>query len=329
MSIERWWVALLAGFLGLLITTHGVLFGQQPACACLEAAEEPGCEGLFEDDCESLWTVNVGAILLHRSKARSGILVEDGTTDVDLANISDFDLGWAAGPRVEIDRRLTEDWAIGVEYFSIDGWNAQRSLADAGNLRVPLVSHDPDDYFDTASASYGSRLYSTEIMAKRQIADCVDLSAGFRSLELHESVAAQAYSPTLEGIADLRTSNYLYGFQGGAEAVLWDRGGPLHVAGSLKAGIYGNRVKASLYGEGTYFTMDASESASRTSFVGELALTGIYQLGRHTALFAGYQAMWIDGVSLAPDLITASSQQEAMNGSPFFHGLRTGIEFVW
>ena len=326
MSMERLGVALLVAFLGM--TAAGTVFGQQPACACSGAAEEPAL-GVLERGCEPLWTVNVGANVLHRSKVRSGTLVEDGTTDVDLANIADFDLDWAAGPRIEIDRRLTDDWTIGVEYFSIDGWEAQRSLADPGNLRVPFVSSDPNDYFDTASASYASRLYSTEIMAKRQVADGVRLSAGFRWMELHESVAAQAHSQSLEGSVDLRTGNYLYGFQSGAEAMLWDRGGPFQLTGSLKAGIYGNYIDASFYGEGTNFTMDGSGSASRTSFVGELALTGSYRLGRHAAVFGGYQAMWIDGVSLAPDLITASSQQEAMNGSPFFHGLQTGIEFTW
>ena len=165
--------------------------GQVPAAT----AEQPSaccCTGdLSSCSCDPRWTVSAGTMILHRSKARAATLVENGTTDAELANVSDFDLGFAAGPRLELTRHFDSGWDIGVTYFSIDGWNAEKTVTDPGNLRIPLVSTSSEDRFDTASALYASRLYSTEINLKRQWNDRIRLLAGFRSVELHEVISAR------------------------------------------------------------------------------------------------------------------------------------------
>ncbi len=119
-----------------------------PANDCAVCGDLAGC---FQF--EPLWTVNAGTVLFHRSGARPATLVEDGVTDRELVNVSDFDLGFAAGPRLEVSRHLGPRWDLAVGYFGIDDWEASHSLVAPGRLRVPLVSDDPGDYFDTASAS--------------------------------------------------------------------------------------------------------------------------------------------------------------------------------
>ncbi|MCL4194338.1 MAG: hypothetical protein KJZ87_21555, partial [Thermoguttaceae bacterium] len=237
------------------------------------------------------WTASAGAIILHRSTARRAPLVEDGTTDDELVNVADFDLGFAAGPRVELARRFDSCWEIGLAHFSVDDWSAARELSDPGNLRVPLVSDSPNDYFDTAAAEYESQLYSTELNLKRRWTDQIRLLAGFRWVELHEAIAAEAWSPDLEGSFDARTGNYLYGFQLGADAILWDRGGPLNIDGFLKAGIYGTHTRASLRGQGTYFELEGTATNGRTSFLGEIGLSANYRLTEHWSLFGGYEVL--------------------------------------
>ena len=281
---------------------------------------------------DSCWSVNAAGLLLHRSTARAATLARAGASQQELTNVADLDLGFAAGPRIDLTRRFCCDWGLGVTYFGIDSWNASRALADTGNLEVPFVSSNPADRFDTANASYSSRLYSTEINLKRPWLEGLDVLAGFRWVELHERLAGEAFGQNLWGDAQVRTNNHLYGFQLGLEGRLWDCGGPFQLDGFLKAGIYGNSMAASLVAHGTDLDMEGSGTFHRTSFLGELGLTASYCLNRHWSIFAGYEVMWLDGVGLAGDSIAALDAVDSdlmQNGSAFYHGVLVGTQFNW
>lgn len=294
-----------------------------------------GCRSVALTDCESCdpcprWTVSAAALLLHRSKARSAVLVEDAAHET-LANVSDFDLGFAAGPRIDLTAHLDDGWEIGLTYFSVDGWEASRSLNDPGNLYVPLVSNASDDAFDTASALYASRLYSTEINLKKRWTDRIRILAGFRYVELHEAISASAYSDDLEGSLDVRTGNDLYGFQLGTEAILLDRG-PFRIDGFLKAGYYGANIRATGHGEGTDFSMDGSTVHRQSAFLGELGLTANYRFNRHCSIYGGYEVMWIDRVALAADAVAAMNDSDAdslFTGDALYHGAMAGLTLSW
>ena len=276
------------------------------------------------------WTATAGGIILHRSTARPSLLVEQRTTSAKLSDVADFDLGVAVGPRVELSRRVGCDWEIGATYFGIDGWSVTRSVADAGNLRVPLVSDS--DYFDTASAVYESRFYSTEINLKRKWTDWLSTLIGFRWVELHEHVQGEARSTSLEGLFDIRSHNCLYGIQLGTEVTVWDHGGPLHVNGFLKGGMYANAMEWGASGQGTYLNSDITLLDERTAFLGEIGLTATYRLNRNWSVYAGYEALWLNGVSLAADAVSAMNNQDLailFNGDAFYHGAMTGVSLTW
>ena len=70
------------------------------------------------------------------------------------------------------------------------------------------------------------------------------------------------------------------------------------------------------------------------AFVGELALTGIYQCTDRLALRVGYQLMLIDNVAVATDQITTHDSLAATigvvnNGSLLYHGGFGGLEWTW
>lgn len=304
-----------------------------PSCV---ADSGPSCCGEECDlnccDCAPRWTVSAGAIFLHRSRPRNTVLVTDGTTDDVLVSVSDFGLGTEAGPRLEVNRQMGCGWEIGAVYFGVDGWSSSHALADPGNLRVPLVSDDPDDYFDSVNASYKSRLYNAEVNAKRRLGDNVKFLAGFRYIELDERIVAGAFSPDLEGTFGAQVNNYLFGFQMGGEAAIWNKGGPFRVDSFLKAGVFGTHSRANVQATGTYLDINETATDDRTSFVGELGVVANYQLGRQLSVFGGYQLLWIEGVSLASDLpaaLTDADADIASRGSPFYHGAMTGINFNW
>lgn len=309
------------------------------ACAAVAIDSRPTAAENCDDDlttacecCSPCWSVTAGGVVLNRSNARPGTLVLDGTTAAELSNVADFDLGWAAGPQVELSRHFDAGWDVAVRYFSIDGWSATHSLADTGNLRVPLVSNNPADFFDTASASYKSQLYNTELNVKREFGQRLRLLAGFRYVELHEQIAAEAYSPTLEGSFNVGASNYLYGFQMGAESSLYECG-PLRFDGYLKAGVYGNHIRGTLHGQGTNYNEDGRATASHTSFLGEVGLTATYPFSQHCAAYGGYQVMWLQGVVLAGDYVSSmvnpSAGYNLFDGTAFYHGAQAGLQFNW
>lgn len=318
--------------IGFWVVFAAVAMESRGAVAQNCSDEQGSSSAAFTNCCGPLWTATAGSILLNRSTARPGSLVFDGTTDVELSNVADFDLGWAAGAQIELTRHFNSGWDIGLRYFGIDGWNASDRLDDPGNLRVPMVSSDPDDFFDTASASYRSRLYNAEINLERQLGKRLRVLAGFRYVELLEQISSSAYSPTLEGVFDIGSSNYLYGFQMGAEAIVFEYG-KLQVDSFLKAGVYGNHIRGSIYGDGTYFHIEDSATASRTSFLGEIGLSAKYRLGSHCAVFGGYQLMWLQGVALAGDFVSSlvnySEDFDVLDGAAFYHGAQVGLEFTW
>jgi hypothetical protein len=312
----------------ILAAIVAIAFDNRPA----KAQESIDDLALASTSYQPRWTVTADGILLSRSHAKGATLVEDGTTDAELVNVADFDLGWAAGPQFELTRHFDSGWDIAVRYFGIDGWSAVRELADPNNLRVPLVSTSPTDFFDTANARYKSQLYNAEVNVKRAWGERARLLAGFRTVQLNEQIAAGAYSPTLEGTFDFSTANYLYGFQVGAESALWNLG-PVQFDGFLKAGAFSNSIRSNMRAEGTHLSpMDVGSTASRVSFLGELGLTAKYRFGDHCSIHGGYELMWLEGVALAGNSVAAMNQLSDFtlyNGSAFYHGAVAGIEFCW
>jgi hypothetical protein len=69
------------------------------------------------------------------------------------------------------------------------------------------------------------------------------------------------------------------------------------------------------------------------AFVGEIGITGAYQMTPHIALRGGYQLLWIQGVAIATEqvgattLLTRSSIDTG--GGEFFHRALAGLEFTW
>ena len=70
------------------------------------------------------------------------------------------------------------------------------------------------------------------------------------------------------------------------------------------------------------------------AFVGELGLTGAYAINDRWTVRGGYQAIWVDGVALAPDQIAASNVATGAatldtSGHPIYHGFTLAAELGW
>lgn len=163
---------------------------------------------------------------------------------------------------------------------------------------------------------------------------------GFRYINFSDRINLSAQR-TVGGLPEngtynTSTDNNLYGAQLGAK--LRRTSGRFGWDASGFAGIFGN--DASQTQSVTDFpnfpirpTVSSQEGG--VAFVGGGNLSGLYSLNQAWNLKAGYSALWIDGLALAPDQLDfdlASAQGgSALNngGGLLLHGVNVGLEARW
>lgn len=287
-----------------------------------------------QDSCRSCapcWTFRGGTIFLERSNPSGTPLAFFFGAQPSL-NAGSFNFDTQTGWDIGAQRRLNDTHSLDFRHFQVDGWNESIASATAPSSLVT---------FQTAlagvglphfvSASYGSLLRSAELNIRRDQNDCVTLLAGFRYLNLQESLfLAQTgyYSHQVE------TYNHLYGAQIGAEVFLGSRG-RFGVDGWAKAGIYGNNTRFDYELQNLQASSADSIAAQRgaASFVGDLGFSASYRLTPNVVLRGGYQLLWIDGVALAADQFNPPASpgvaQVETRGDVFYHGALCGLEVTW
>jgi hypothetical protein len=72
------------------------------------------------------------------------------------------------------------------------------------------------------------------------------------------------------------------------------------------------------------------------ALIGEANLMGMYQITNNLAMRAGYQMIWVDGVTLAseslnPNLVELTQGPARLNdnGTLVYHGPHAGVVFTW
>jgi hypothetical protein len=253
--------------------------------------------------------------------------IQTSAPNATLLNASDFELGFATGTRVALTRHTRTGCDLEFTYFGIDSWNDTIVIADT--LFLPL----PGGNFFLGAAPvtlvYESQLHSVEMNVTSPQNDSLTLLAGFRWMELNERFDAS--SPGNPDVYAVESGNHLYGLQIGGifTPIQTER---FWVEAKVVGGAYHNNmlVKATIF-DGNPRGRDQQHELA---FVGELALTGIYQCTDRLALRAGYQLMLIDNVAVATDQITTHDVQPATigvvnNGSLLYHGGFGGLEWTW
>jgi len=282
---------------------------------------------------ETSWRISAGGMILHRSNPRIGMIYpenpEENQEEVEPIPIrsSDLSLDWSGGWEIQMGYEMPSGWGIAARYFQVDGWESQLSEQNTELIPVSLFLR------------HHSRLYSTELNLTRRLGERFRFLMGFRWVELHEKFQSDLEIDFLfldfQMTASYPVGNYLYGFQIGTEAGLFEYG-RLRVDGFLRAGIYGNRIVRDVHLRMRVADLEAGESArlakSRASFVGEIGLLAKYQLLPNLLLYGGYQVMWLEGVGLAPEILLAAEREDESglwDGSCFYHGAIMGLEFRW
>lgn len=272
----------------------------------------------------NLWTINASALFLTRSTPTSALLVTQNNPTAVLLDARSLDLGFSVGPRLDANLNLG-GIDFGFVYYGLDGWGLTRDYSSTDNLQLPFVL--PNTNFSSTHIDYFSKLYNIEANTKMHIADRFHLLGGFRWTEIKEGFAQSGTGSQFSGEVTSGVTNDLFGGQIGLEGAILDNGGPFHIDSFVKAGVFGNSLQATVQN----YNVDSRQVITTTNdghvaFLGEVGLTANWQITSNLATFVGAECMWIDGISIAPDMIVG---KPTFTTTSIYWGGLSGVEVKW
>jgi len=298
------------------------------------------------------WTVSADALIFYRIGSVNQTLVERVPGTVPLRNLSttpgtealnsnNFRQGFSPGGRIDVIRHGDSGYDLEVSYFQTAGWDSARSIGpdnppDWLVMRAPGGFLQTQDHPGQAMAwDYGTKLYNAELSVRWNLYSRLTLLGGFRWVQLSENL--QGSLVPLEGFKpfwNTSTTNNLYGLQIGADGKIWERS-RFSINGLIKAGAFVNLAEEST-GVTIFKVLRPSfTTANRAAFVGEIRLQCKYQVSKGLGLKVGCEALWLEGVALAPGQIQetymtppATVHALGVNRSGvFFHGATAGLAY--
>jgi hypothetical protein len=334
------------------------LFSETAAC---QSQDANCCDmGLDQSCCCHRWTASAEFITLDRIGTVNQTLVTtypgapnptgqyivgQGT---DQVYSSDLTQCFAGGPKVGLLRHGDNGYNLELSFFEIDGWNNSASVASGTNTTpifvapgAPLEFVQTTDYTNQYMVwRYATRLNNAELNLRWDFCPRVTMLAGFRWVNLSEQL--QGTLPPYRSVPfwDNTTRNNLCGLQIGEDWKLLDRG-RLSIDGVVKAGIFDNiadeTTDVSIY----QVVHGESASTNHAAFLGEIGVQCKYEVTRKLSLKIGYEAMWLEGVALAPGQIpktfsnttwpvgsVAALGVDSRSGV-FYHGATAGLEYAF
>jgi hypothetical protein len=307
---------------------------QQDPAAC---SSEPGVAATLFDrfvnprECEPHWGFTADAVVLKRLNPRDTILFYSPVAPTEVLGADRLNSDAAIGFQLGAVRHGPCGWDIELGYFQIDGWNGNRSVPGDS-----LMMTGASGYFVTnAETQYKSSIHLAEINVRRQWFEGFSILAGFRAGEVNEIYGASGLDTTALTTDSLETKafNHLYGFQLGAEWEFYNRGGPLRISALCKSGLYDNAAsQTSTTTDATQGVLSVNAHRNQTAFMGEASIITSYDVTRHLTFRALCQAMWIEGIALAPEQVLDNDfggQGTTLNthGGIFAYGGGLGVEY--
>jgi hypothetical protein len=334
--------------IGWAVAVSGLWLGAAAACAADDLIPRRVLDPLDQCPC---WTGRAESLLLWRDGADGVPLFQpfDGGAGATVAPIDagGFASDMAAGPRFTLFRHTGDLGAIEFNYFNVQDFNASQAgtspfpgsylFADGVLCCAPFV------LFEDVSATLSSEFQSFELNRRFPTDGRLQWLMGFRWVEWNDTlgIAGNSFLSPQPVTIDTAAANDLYGLQVGFDSFLWRSGRRFWIEGLGKAGLY--------YNDARQFTAVSSDlltpavagggtDTGRAAFVGELGVTGVWQITDRLALRTGWTAFWLAGLALAPNQLDRQclicedkpiTQSTDTGGSVFVNGLTLGLEARW
>ena len=256
-----------------------------------------------------------------------------------------------------------------MSYFNIFNQSATKAIgpdspADWLVMKAPGFWQTQDFPYQAMEWKSATNLYNAEANGRLDLSSRVTMLAGFRWLQLNDNLQgtlppADLTAPTWKqtcvraGNCDIfhitsggpagnyppfwntHTTNNLYGVQIGVDAKMLELG-RFSLHGLLKTGIFDNNAQQSTGVSLEKVVYPSQATTNHAAFVSEAGLQLKYQVIKGLALKVGYEALWLDGVALAPGQIqqTSSSMPSTVRAlgvncgsGVLFQGATAGLEY--
>lgn len=288
-----------------------------------------GCDIEMCECCPPIWYASVGAVILQRSRPAPGIVVATNPGGAEISNADDFDFAWSAGVDVTLARRLGNGDILEARFFQVDSNDTNTFVTPSGFIGAGFTGPGGTNF----AGEYITRLYSTELNYRRAWSDQLTILGGFRMLEVNDDMIYRLNGNVATG--QYEYNNYLYGAQIGADLALTDRANPFQLNVVGKAGYYGNFVAGGIFEfQANNFIGSFTGQETFSAFVGEVGISGAYQITSCLAVRAGYQLLWVNNVALGSDaaarsLLNPSLLNNVETGDLFYHGATIAVDVVW
>ena len=289
------------------------------------------------------WEIEIGTRILDRPTDVQNInLVTTVPTNVVVFTGEDAtDLDVSTGVDFRFLKRTCYDGSWEVRGF-FNQWENFESRV--GNLRTPFFTpailpfgSNPDQF----DYLYESNLFSLELNYKKALHPGFTVTMGPRWVSLEEQVNINSnfVNPFIAGFAfDLDTvtqvDNQMPGLGIGMEIrrpVLRQ----LFFVGAVKGAVLANFISTSTITQGTVLggntvsTTIFDDSRTNLAGIGEISARLHYDIAPgNVSCYCGYEAMWLDGVGVAPgQLLAAFSTPVQIDATTtvFIHGLSLGM----
>jgi hypothetical protein len=336
------------------VSLAGWLFGHHGAAV---VEDYPGVPVMVDPcDCPT-WIGQIDALMLWMGNIPSRPLYLDSATGATAINANQLVPGISAAPRYAVIYNRDQCRSIEVNYFSIWGFDAQRQLIavddSSGLLNGMLEMNDLAglnfDQIGAARAVSSAHIQSLEINLRRVEWEWVRWITGFRWVEWGQGldladaqftdVDPAVPDPSAIDLLSVATLNNLYGWQWGADAMLWNNGGWLRVNGIAKAGVYYNHQALQRTSYDNFLDPPTAVAANRdtVSFFGEAGITGSWAITNWLSWRAGYTLFWLEGIATPVNQLSGTVVDPAQVptaaispfGGVFLHGVNTGLEARW
>jgi hypothetical protein len=281
-----------------------------------------------------------GLVLTRDNQANNQVIAFNGLTPaLSVGDFDDFD--WKGGPSFVFGYRPTPMDLWELSYFGLQDWNETLSLgSDLSAISLPptlgSLIGGPFDAIDILNVTYSSEIHDAEVnYFWHPDRKWLNWMVGFRYFQLDEQFNISAFEVEDLGVYNTRAVNNLYGGQLGCRAHFCTERCSFSLTG--KAGAFGNSVQMQqqIGPEGFPIIRDTNVSQGYWAFVGQVGCSVTYNFARHWYVMGGYDALWLEGVALAPDQLDFSVLDPEAgtrinhNGSLFLHGAHAGIGFQW
>jgi hypothetical protein len=289
-------------------------------------------------------------------------------------NSNQFWQGFSAGPKISVTYHDESGYGAEFSYFNIFTQSATKTVGPT-NPADWLVMHAPGAFWQTQDFAYqgmawkdATNLYNAEANGRLDLSPGVTVLGGFRWLQLNDrlvgwltpadrnastwktsclepspppcalsDVSSGAKASTYPPFWTAKTQNNLYGAQIGVDAKLLELG-RFSIDGLIKAGVFDNNAEQSALVSMAKTLFPTQAATNHAAFVSEAGLQAKYQLAKGLALKAGYEALWLDGVALAPGQIretyttappAVSARALGVNSGSnvLFQGATVGLEY--